>query len=84
MQLKKINLVTLILLIQFILISYPLFSSEIDQFTDREKYQDSALDFTKILNQYTNSLIQQGVNNFNEKNQKNKLTLSELHQKVAF
>jgi len=65
-------------------ISYPLFSSEIDQFTDREKYQDSALDFTKILNQYTNSLIQQGVNNFNEKNQQNKLTLSELHQKVAF
>jgi len=84
MQIKNFGLVTLILIIQFILIAHPLFSSEIDQFTNREKYQDSALDFTEILNQYTNSLIIQGVNNFNEKNQQKELTLSEIHQKVAF
>ena len=84
MQLKKFSLVTLLLIFQFILITHPLFSSEIDQFTNREKYQDSALDFTEILNQYTNSLILQGVNNFNEKNQQKELTFSEIHQKVAF
>ncbi len=84
MQIKKFGLFTLILIFQFILIAHPLFSSEIDQFTNREKYQDSALDFTEILNQYTNSLITQGINNFNEKNQQKELTLSEIHQKVAF
>jgi len=84
MQIKKISIITLFLIINVIFVSHPVFSSEIDQFTGREKYQDSALDFTEILNQYTNSLIHQGINNFNEKNQQKKLTLSEIHQKMAF
>ena len=84
MQEKKFNLVSLILLIQFILISYPLFSSEIDQFTNREKYQDSASDFSEILNQYTNKLIELGVHNFNEKYMYSELSVSEIHKYVAF
>ncbi len=84
MQMKKIGLVTLIFILHFLLFTHPIFCSEIDQFTNREKYQDSTLDFTKILNQYTNSLILQSVHNFNENNQQEELTLSEIHQKVAF
>lgn len=74
----------IILLLQFILISNYIFGSEIDQFTNREKYQDSALNFTILLNQYTNNLITQGINNYNEKNQQKELTFREIHQKVAF
>ncbi len=66
MQIRKFGFFTLIFC--FILIARSLFSSEIDQFTGRERYQDSELNFTKIPNQYTNSLIQQGVNNFKGKN----------------
>ncbi len=84
MLIAKIRFIHIVLIIQCMVISYPLFSSEIDQFTDREKYQDSALDFTKVLNQYINSLITQGINNFNEKNQHKELTFNEIHQKVAF
>ena len=67
-----------------ILISFNLPASEIDQFTDREKYQDIAPDFTAILNLYTNNLIKDGVINFNEKYLGMELTESEIHKHLAF
>jgi len=82
MQIRKIGFLALIFC--FLLIAQSLFSSEIDQFTGREKYQDSALDFTEILNKYTNSLILQGVHNFNKKYHNKKYTLKEIHRKIAF
>ena len=82
MQIRKICFP--ILIFCFLLIAQSLFSSEIDQFTGREKYQDSALDFTEILNKYTNSLILQGVHNFNKKYHNKKYTLKEIHRKIAF
>ncbi len=84
MQTRKIDLVTLFVISYFILVSHPLFSSEVDQFTDREKYQDSALDFTPVLNEHTNELIQQGIQKYNEKYSHKNLTLEEIHQKTAF
>ncbi|MEA1911011.1 MAG: hypothetical protein U9N32_04935, partial [Spirochaetota bacterium] len=81
---RKSSLVILILSLQLALIPYHLPGSEVDQFTDREKYQDSALDFTERINQYTNSLIEKGVDNFNREYQQKKLTMDEIHRYAAF
>lgn len=67
-----------------IFLSLPLTALEIDQFTDREKYEESAVDFTAELNTYTNDLIVQAVGNYNEKYEGIRLSQREIHRYVAF
>ncbi|MBN2657632.1 MAG: hypothetical protein JXR86_11280 [Spirochaetales bacterium] len=71
------------LLIAF-LAGQTLYGAEIDQLTDREKYQDLAGDFTPILNAYTNSLLLEAVENFNTQYNVPDMTLHEIHRKMAF
>lgn len=78
-----INLKLPILFFLF-LFSFHLFSLEIDQFTDREKYQEQIVDFTDVLNVYTNDLIKEAVEQFNEKFDGVRLTQREIHRLVAF
>ena len=59
-------------------------SLEIDQFTDREKYQNTTPDFTPILNKYTNTLLLQIAKNFNHKYRDRNLATDEIHSHLAF
>ncbi len=68
----------------FLILSFHISSLEIDQFTDREKYQENATDFTEELNLYTNGLIKKGVGNFNKRFHGIKLSQKEIHRYVAF
>lgn len=80
MNIKKIS--TLAILLS--LTSLSIFSAEIDQLTDRDKYQHSARDFTGPLNDYTNSLLTQAVDKFNQSYDTESMTDEEIHIMIAF
>ncbi|MBB6481557.1 hypothetical protein [Spirochaeta isovalerica] len=63
---------------------HPLFSAEIDQLTDRDKYQDIAPDFTDTLNTYTNTLLERAVINFNENYDTAEMSFLEIRKMAAF
>ncbi|MBI9100333.1 MAG: hypothetical protein JEY91_17755 [Spirochaetaceae bacterium] len=67
-----------------LLISIQLSGLEIDQFTDREKYQEDTLDFTVTINKQTNDLLKTAIDNFNSKYSGENLTQKEIHNLVAF
>ena len=65
-------------------VSLHISAMEIDQLTDREKYQDKARDFTYTLNHYTNSLIIKAVDNFNMRFNGIRMNQREVHRLMAF
>ncbi len=70
--------------ILLVFLSLKLSALEIDQFTDRDKYQDDITDFTATLNQYTNQMIEKGVSVYNQKYNGIRLSQKEVHRYVAF
>ena len=66
------------------LLAFSSHSLEIDQFTDREKYQNTTPDFAPILNEYTNTLLRQAVDKFNRKYKNKHFTDDQIHSHLAF
>ncbi|MBW2366217.1 MAG: hypothetical protein JRF25_14635, partial [Deltaproteobacteria bacterium] len=56
---------------------------EVDPFTKRNVYEKTLADFTEILNQKTNQLLDLAVADFNE-NCQSDLSLKEIHRRLAF
>lgn len=80
MNINKIFTVFFALIISVL----PIWSMEIDQLTDREIYCESITDFTKTLNNYTNSLLIQAVDNYNRLFSTTRMTQREIHDQLAF
>ena len=57
---------------------------EIDQLTDREKYQNSTVDFTHELNKFTNNFLIKAVDNYNSQYANTRMTQKERHALLAF
>jgi len=74
----------LIVFLILLTLSLHISAMEIDQLTDREKYQDSTVDFTHELNKYTNSLIIKAVDNYNSQYADIRMTQKEIHALFAF
>jgi len=72
------------LIIILFLITPTLFSAEIDQLTDREKYEETARDFTPVLNRFTNRQLEKAVGNFNSLFDTTEMEPSEVHKQMAF
>lgn len=66
------------------LASNTLFAAEIDQLTHREKYQETARDFTETLNDHTNSMLEKAVANFNDSFDPLEMTAEDIHKRLAF
>ncbi len=79
------RLIKLTIIFQLLLLSVAIFCAEIDQLTDREKYQENAVDFTFVLNLYTNKLIAEAIDNYNFDFKNNSdIELLEIQKLVAF
>ena len=56
---------------------------EVDPFTQRDIYEKTLSDFTEVLNQKTNQLLDLAVSDFN-KNCQADLSRKEIHRMLAF
>ncbi|MBW1849102.1 MAG: hypothetical protein JRJ27_18655, partial [Deltaproteobacteria bacterium] len=83
----KLKLILLSLILSF---SNNSQAMEVDPFTKRNVYEKTLADFTEILNQKTNQLLDMAVADFNKNCQQNislnqpDLSLKEIHRRLAF
>lgn len=74
----------IIQIILWLLFSLQINAVEVDQLTNRDKYEENALDFTDVLNEYTNNLIKEAVEHYNTEHSGTRKTQREIHNFIAF